>query len=152
MIKAKKAHHANPTAFYGVASTKNDDAFAAALNESARAEKKLESATMICVRETAKKLLRTLMLFNGDEVTYLTKRFQETLETGGHLASLGVAANIFLSDTRKSGNLDVESPEGRLINAVRLLQDAIDDLGSARYVDAHANSVRCRASLQKIIS
>ena len=152
MINAKYPNRVKSTRFFGgVAPTEDDDAFDKHLAEATRAQKKLEWATMICIRSTAKILLNALSMFGGPEADYLTKRFQETLETGGHVATLGVAANVFLSDTRKSVDLGGDSPEANLINAVRCLQDAIDDLGAARYVDAHANSVRCRSSLQKIL-
>jgi hypothetical protein len=150
MLKAKKSHYVDRShrrSFWGVEPSKNDDAFKTALDQSALAEKKLEKITSASIMSVAKMLLQATRLFDGDEV----KRLQRSLETVDSCQELGSATKNFLSETRGSIDLGNESPEALFINAVWLVEDAVNDLFEGRYVGAQANTVRCRASLQKVL-
>jgi hypothetical protein len=150
MLKAKKSHYVDPShrrTFWGVERTRNDGAFETALDQLARAEKKLEKITSASIMSAAKMLHQATWLFEGDEI----KRLQRTLETVDNRSELGAAVRSFLSETHGSIDLGNESPEALFINAVWLVDEAINDLAVSNYVEAQANTVRCRASLQKIL-
>ena len=146
-LSLKRGHY-SPATREGVAPSKNDDAFTSALNKAAQAEHEMERAATKCLYDACRMLVRAASQFDPDDnLRVLVTKLRATMEEGV-VPPLAVAINVFLSNER--GNLAAETPESRFLYAASCLEDAVHDWGKAEYVAAHANTVRCRASLKTI--
>jgi len=67
----------------------------------------------------------------------------------GRVPPVAVALGMLLSGN--AVDLAGNTPESNFLYAASCLKEAVHDWGQGQYVEAHANTVRCRSSLKTIV-
>lgn len=134
----------------GVESSKNDETFARAMNECAHAEQKMMFACSECIFDACRMLVRASSQFDDNDgglritIAKIRAAVQE-----GRVPPVAVALGMLLSGS--GVDLTANTPESNFLYAASCLKDAVSGWGQGQYVEAQANTVRCRSSLKTIV-
>lgn len=145
-----KTERYTPVGRHGVAPTRADTNFEQALKNFASAEQKLMFAAAACIFETSQRFVNASMSFDDDDLGRARVKIREAIQTGS-VPPIAVALRMFLTSIDRSLDLGSNTPEALLVNAASCLEDAAHDWGRADYATAHANTVRCRSSLNTLV-
>ena len=150
MLKSKRSYPQSTR--QGVLQLPCDTKFDQCLNSVKTAKLALNVATVSCLKITAQKLATLGNLFDqaDRDLVELLRDLRSGI-TASDFIQIGQSLRTYLTTINlDSIDFRIESSENSFIYAVMCLKDAVNNWADDKLDDAHANTVRCRAALNRL--
>ena len=135
---------------HGVEPSRADVNFDRAMGDFTRVEQKLMFAAAECVLDAARRFARAADMFESPELGQAVRKIREAIQES-RVPPVAVGLRMFITSVDRDVDLASDTPEAALVNAATSLEDAARDWGRADYSTCHANTVRCRSSLNSLV-